>query len=258
MASPSEPTSTSNAASNAASSSSAASPAAAGSSSSSSSPPATKTTTHPSVSSSYSGGRRFGSIIRLRPECVAAYKECHANCWPEVQKQITDCHIHDCALPPPPPHIDCSSCSPAIMSLTLISVHRRGPTRADVIYHDPETGLLFSSFKYSGSDFERDMALMRENPRVREWWSMTDSYQEASLLGACLYIPAIEEVGNFVAGTDSASVIGFGLAPTELGPRSAKQRSRRAVMVETNRRGLLSSMMRPVATGGPLRSSSLL
>lgn len=112
-----------------------------------------------------------------------------------------------------------------------------------MIYHDPETGLLFSSFKYTGDDFERDMALMRENPRVREWWSMTDSYQEASLLGACLYIPAIEEVGNFVAGTDSASVIGFGLAPTELGPRSAKQRSWRPIVVETNRRGLLSSMI---------------
>ncbi|KAG0664970.1 hypothetical protein C6P46_000596 [Rhodotorula mucilaginosa] len=153
MASPSEPTSTSNAASNAASSSSAASPAAAGSSSSSSSPPATKTTTHPSVSSSYSGGRRFGSIIRLRPECVAAYKECHANCWPEVQKQITDCHIHDY-----------------------------------VIYHDPETGLLFSSFKYSGSDFERDMALMRENPR-----SLVPGAQ-SSEAGAPSWWKPIEEV----------------------------------------------------------------
>ncbi|TKA50431.1 hypothetical protein B0A53_06313 [Rhodotorula sp. CCFEE 5036] len=154
MASPSEPTSTSNAASNAASSSSAASPAAAGSSSSSSSPPATKTTTHPSVFSSYPGGRRrFGSIIRLRPECVAAYKECHANCWPEVQKQITDCHIHDY-----------------------------------VIYHDPETGLLFSSFKYTGDDFERDMALMREDPR-----SLVPGAQ-SSEAGAPSWWKPIEEV----------------------------------------------------------------
>lgn len=66
-----------------------------------------------------------------------------------MQKQITECQIHDY-----------------------------------VIYHDPETGLLFSSFKYTGVDFERDMALMRENPKVREWWSMTDSYQESLVPGA--------------------------------------------------------------------------
>ncbi|GAA5976781.1 hypothetical protein JCM10908_005629 [Rhodotorula pacifica] len=93
--------------------------------------------------------RRFGSIIRLRPDCIAAYKACHASCWPEVQRQITQCKIHDY-----------------------------------VIYHDPETGLLFSSFTYKGTDFERDMALMRANPKVREWWTMTDSYQESLVPGA--------------------------------------------------------------------------
>lgn len=54
----------------------------------------------------------------------------------------------------------------------------------DVIYHDAETGLLFSSFKYTGDDFERDMAAMRANPKVREWWTMTDSYQEVRVRSA--------------------------------------------------------------------------
>ena len=92
------------------------------------------------------------------------------------------------------------------------------------------------------------MALMRENPRVREWWSMTDSYQEASLR-ACLY-PNYRgsRQWNCVGGNLTwLFVVGCGPAPTELGSGSAKQRSRRAIMVETARRGLLSSMMkRPV------------
>lgn len=41
-------------------------------------------------------GRRFGQVVRLRPECVAEYKECHARVWPEVLKQIKDCGLEDC------------------------------------------------------------------------------------------------------------------------------------------------------------------
>ena len=28
--------------------------------------------------------RRFGQIIRLKPECIAAYERLHAAAWPEV------------------------------------------------------------------------------------------------------------------------------------------------------------------------------
>lgn len=51
----------------------------------------------------------------------------------------------------------------------------------DSIYHDPETSILFASFKYVGYDYAGDMERMRENPKVREWWAMTDSYQEVSV-----------------------------------------------------------------------------
>ncbi|GAA5866854.1 hypothetical protein JCM3774_001822 [Rhodotorula dairenensis] len=61
---------------------------------------------------------------------------------------------------------------------------RNREKQTDVIYHDKETGLLFSNFKYLGDDFERDMAVMRANPKVREWWTMTDSYQESLVPGA--------------------------------------------------------------------------
>ena len=55
---------------------------------------------------------------------------------------------------------------------------------ADSIFYDDTTGLLFASFKYVGYDFAGDMELMADNPRVREWWKMTDSYQESLVPGA--------------------------------------------------------------------------
>jgi hypothetical protein len=41
-------------------------------------------------------GRRFAQIVKLKPECEQQYKECHANVWPGVLKQIKDCNIEDC------------------------------------------------------------------------------------------------------------------------------------------------------------------
>jgi len=94
-------------------------------------------------------GRRFGQIVRLKPEHVAEYKACHAKVWPEVLKQIKDCNIDDYS-----------------------------------IFWDDKTGILFASFKYVGNDYEGDMEKMRGNPKVREWWRMTDGYQESLVEGA--------------------------------------------------------------------------
>ena len=41
-------------------------------------------------------GRRIAQIVKLKPECVDKYKECHARVWPEVLKQIKDSNIEDC------------------------------------------------------------------------------------------------------------------------------------------------------------------
>ena len=55
---------------------------------------------------------------------------------------------------------------------------------ADSIWWDNNTGILFASFKYVGYDYEGDMQKMAENPKVREWWKMTDGYQESFVPGA--------------------------------------------------------------------------
>ena len=49
---------------------------------------------------------------------------------------------------------------------------------ADSIFHDKDSGILFATFKYVGYDYAGDMERMRENPKVREWWAMTDGFQE--------------------------------------------------------------------------------
>lgn len=43
---------------------------------------------------------------------------------------------------------------------------------------------LFSSFKYVGNAFDGDMARMAANPKVQEWWRMTDGMQESPVEGA--------------------------------------------------------------------------
>lgn len=42
------------------------------------------------------GHRRIGQWLYLRPECIDAYKKCHAAVWPEVLEQIKDSNIKDC------------------------------------------------------------------------------------------------------------------------------------------------------------------
>jgi L-rhamnose mutarotase len=56
--------------------------------------------------------------------------------------------------------------------------------RVDSIFHDAETNILFASFKYVGNDYAGDMERMRKNPKVREWWKMTDGWQESMVPGA--------------------------------------------------------------------------
>ncbi|KAK5214042.1 hypothetical protein LTR41_000234 [Exophiala xenobiotica] len=93
--------------------------------------------------------KRIHQIIKLKPEHYEAYKKCHAAVWPEIIEQIKKCHIEDYS-----------------------------------ISYDPSTSILFASFKYTGQDFDADMASMREHDKTREWWAMTDGYQESLNSGA--------------------------------------------------------------------------
>ncbi len=44
--------------------------------------------------------------------------------------------------------------------------------------------MLFATFKYAGQDYDTDMARMAANPKVREWWAVTDAMQESPVDGA--------------------------------------------------------------------------
>ncbi|KAL1988873.1 hypothetical protein VTN96DRAFT_6862 [Rasamsonia emersonii] len=93
--------------------------------------------------------RRIAQIVHLKPSTVEEYKECHANVWPEVLQQIRECNIRDYS-----------------------------------IFFDSDRSILFATFKYVGDDFEADMRRMKENPKVQEWWDMTDAMQESFVPGA--------------------------------------------------------------------------
>ncbi len=85
--------------------------------------------------------RRFGSVIKVKPEKLEEYKMLHANPWPEICETIRSCHIHNYSI----------------------------------YFKD---GYLFSYFEYHGTNFAEDMARMAADPATREWWKMTDPCQE--------------------------------------------------------------------------------
>lgn len=85
--------------------------------------------------------RRYGMVVRLRPEAEAKYKEYHADVWPGVLDTIRRCHIRN-------------------YSIYL------------------KDGYLFSYFEYTGTDFEADMAKMAADPETQRWWAITQPMQE--------------------------------------------------------------------------------
>jgi L-rhamnose mutarotase len=85
--------------------------------------------------------RRFGMIIRLKPDKVEEYKELHRNVWPEVLKTIKDCHIQNYTI----------------------------------FYKD---GYLFSYYEYTGENYEEDMKKMAEDPITQKWWALCKPCQE--------------------------------------------------------------------------------
>ena len=84
--------------------------------------------------------RRFGSVIKIKPEMLAKYKELHANPWPEVIEQVTKSNIRN-------------------YSIYL------------------KDDYLFGYFEYVGEDFEMDMKKMAEDSLTQEWWKLTDPCQ---------------------------------------------------------------------------------
>lgn len=85
--------------------------------------------------------KRYGSVIKLRPEKEEEYKKLHANVWPEVLNMICACNIRN------------------------YSIFLRD-------------GFLFSYFEYHGEDFDADMKKMAADLNTQAWWKVTDPCQE--------------------------------------------------------------------------------
>lgn len=84
---------------------------------------------------------RYGSVIGVKAEKLAEYKELHANAWPGVLSMIKACNIENYSI----------------------------------YYKD---GLLFSYFEYTGEDYEADMAKMAADPVTQKWWELCEPCQQ--------------------------------------------------------------------------------
>jgi L-rhamnose mutarotase len=85
--------------------------------------------------------KRYGMVIKVRPEKLAEYQRLHAAVWPDVLEMIRNCHIRNYS-----------------------------------IYH--KDGYLFSYFEYVGENFSGDMAKMAADPATQKWWEICKPCQE--------------------------------------------------------------------------------
>ncbi len=85
--------------------------------------------------------KRYGSVIKVRPEVIGEYKRHHAAVWPEVLDMIRKCNIRN-------------------YSIYL------------------KDNLLFGYFEYHGQDFDADMAKMAADPKTQEWWAIMKPMQQ--------------------------------------------------------------------------------
>ena len=84
--------------------------------------------------------RRYGWVIKVKPEKLEEYKALHADPWPGVDNKLKESNIRNYSI----------------------------------YYRD---GFLFSYLEYTGSDFEKDMQKMAEDSLTQAWWKLTDPCQ---------------------------------------------------------------------------------
>lgn len=80
-------------------------------------------------------GKRFGQVIRIKPEGREQYIRYHANPLPGVNEMIKKCHISN------------------------YSIFIRGD-------------YMFAYFEYDGTDYDADMKKMAADPATQHWWSL--------------------------------------------------------------------------------------
>ncbi|MFV0529028.1 MAG: L-rhamnose mutarotase [Lachnospiraceae bacterium] len=86
--------------------------------------------------------RRYGQIIRLKPEYQEEYIRLHSDVPADVNAVIKSCNISN-------------------YSIYLWN------------------GLLFAYMEYTGEDFDADMRKMGASAVTQNWWSLTDPCQES-------------------------------------------------------------------------------
>jgi L-rhamnose mutarotase len=84
--------------------------------------------------------KRYGMLIRVKPERLVEYKIIHAKVWPEILAMITKCNIRNYSI-------------------------------------FEKDGFLFAYYEYVGTDYQADMAKMAADPKTQEWWKLTDPMQ---------------------------------------------------------------------------------
>lgn len=85
--------------------------------------------------------KRYGQVLKVRPEKEAYYKELHANPWPGVLDMIKQCNIRN------------------------YSIYLRD-------------GYLYSYYEYTGDDYDADMAKMAADPETQRWWAECNPCQQ--------------------------------------------------------------------------------
>lgn len=85
--------------------------------------------------------KRFGQVIKVKPEFAKDYIYHHQHPWPGVNQMIKDCHL----------------------------------TNYSIYYRD---GYLFSYYEYTGDDFEADMKKMAADEETQRWWKLVTPMQE--------------------------------------------------------------------------------
>jgi L-rhamnose mutarotase len=79
--------------------------------------------------------KRYGQVVRLKPERRNEYLRHHRAVWPGVLRTIAECNIRN------------------------YSIYEHGE-------------LLFAYFEYHGNDFAADMAKMGVCPETQRWWGL--------------------------------------------------------------------------------------
>jgi len=85
--------------------------------------------------------RRFGQMIRLKPDGAADYIRFHADVWPKVLSTIKNCNMQNYSI----------------------------------YFKD---NYLFAYFEYTGVDFEADMDKMAADPETQRWWALVKPLME--------------------------------------------------------------------------------